>query len=307
MKIALIGQSAFGEAVLKAIAERDDDQVVGVFCPPDREGRPADPIKNAAQELDVPVFQFKRMRNQEAIDQFKTLAPDLCVMAYVTDIVPMDMIEFPPQGTIQYHPSLLPKHRGPSAINWAIIFGELETGLTIFWPDDGLDTGPILLQKSVAIGPDDTVGSLYFNQLFPMGVDAIMESIDLVRSGQALKIPQDESQATYESWCGADDAQIEWPKPAQQVYNLVRGCNPQPGAHTSHGGERLKIFDCEPRSAEQGVPPGTVVSLGDDGFEVATARGNLLVKRVQPPGSKKIPAAEYAAASGLKEGDVLGG
>ena len=171
------------------------------FCPPDREGRPVDPIKSAAGELKVDVFQPRRMRSKKAVEEFKSLDADLCVMAFVTDFVPSRILEAPRHGTIQYHPSLLPKHRGPSSINWPIIFGETETGLTIFWPDDGLDTGPILLQKRVPIGPDDTLGSLYFSQLFPLGVEAMVESVDLVRRGEAPRIEQDETQATYEGWC----------------------------------------------------------------------------------------------------------
>ena len=120
------------------------------------------------------------------------------------------MLDAPKLGTIQYHPSLLPKHRGPSSINWPIIQGETRTGITIFWPDEALDEGPILLQKEVAIGPHDTLGSLYFDHLFPMGVDAMVEAIDLVRAGKAPRIAQDDSQATYESWCRKADARIDW-------------------------------------------------------------------------------------------------
>lgn len=306
MRITLIGQSAFGKAVLEAIQQTGKDEVVGVFCPPDREGRDPDPIKQSAQESDVKVLQFKRMRDQEAIDAFKALEPDLCVMAFVTDIVPMDMINHPPQGTIQYHPSLLPKHRGPSSINWPIIWGEKETGLTIFWPDDGLDTGPVLLQKKVEIGPDDTLGSLYFNQLFPMGVDATVESIDLVRSGDAPRIEQDESQATYEGWCKAEDAEIDWSKPAQEVYNLVRGCNPQPGAWTTREGEKLQIFDCQLVEQDMGGSPGEVMAVSDSGFIVAANGGALGVQRVRAPKSPKVSASEYAGLMGVQVGEKLG-
>ena len=148
---------------------------------PDREGRPFDPIKQEATERDIPVFQFRRMRRKVAIDAFLELNADLCVMAFVTDIVPDEILEAPTHGTIQYHPSLLPKHRGPSSMNWPIIWGETVTGLSIFWPDKGLDTGPILLQKEVEITPDDTLGSLYFGKLYQMGVDAMVESVQMVR------------------------------------------------------------------------------------------------------------------------------
>ena len=307
MRIAVIGQSAFGEAVLRALARNGADDVVGVFCPPDREGRPFDPIKSAAVELNVDVFQPRRMRSKRAIEEFRLLDADLCVMAFVTDFVASEILEAPRLGTIQYHPSLLPKHRGPSSINWPIIFGEPETGLTIFWPDDGLDTGPILLQKRVPIGSDDTLGSLYFGQLFPLGVEAMVESVELVRRGEAPRIKQDETRATYEGWCKDEDAQIDWQIPAGQVYNLVRGSNPRPGAHTTHRGEVLRLFDCELLLSGPDGAPGTVTSVSDGGFEVGASGGRLRVKRVQVPGQRKVAAGEWAASVGLQAGDSLGG
>ncbi|NQW16756.1 MAG: methionyl-tRNA formyltransferase [Chloroflexi bacterium] len=306
MRIAIIGQSAFGKAVLEAIVALGKDEIVGAFPPPDSEGRPFDPLKEAAIELSVPVHQYGRYRTPEAIDAFRSLDADLCVMAFVTDIVPDEMIEAPKLGTIQYHPSLLPLHRGPSSINWAIINGDTKTGLTIFWPDKGLDTGPVLLQKEAEITPDDTVGSVYFNHLFPMGVEALVEGVELVRAGNPPRIVQDESKATYESWTKASDGEIDWSKPVAEVYNLIRGCNPQPGANTLHNGVTLKIFDSERIDGATDAAPGTVTAVGDDGFRVAAHGGEILVKRVQPPKSKKVPAAEYVGESGLAAGDVLG-
>jgi methionyl-tRNA formyltransferase len=306
MKIALIGQSAFGKGVVEAILKEGADTVTGVFCPPDRAGETLDPVKEAALAAGIPCFQFKRMRSPDAVTQFRALAADLCVMAFVTDIVPMDILNAPRLGTVQYHPSLLPRHRGPSSINWPIIFGEKQTGLTVFWPDAGLDTGPVLLQKSIEIGPDDTLGTVYFNKLFPMGVEAMAEAVRLVREGTAPRIPQDESQATYEGWCKDKDADIDWSKPAQQVYDLIRGCNPRPGAFTVRDGSQLRIFDSELRTGDAGGLAGSVVAVGAAGFEVAAAGGRILVKRVQPAGGKKITAAEYAASAGLSQGARLG-
>ena len=306
MRIVLIGQQAFGKSVLDAILDGGHDEVVGVFCSPDQEGRREDPLKLGAIERGIPVFQPDRFRSEEAIKTFIELYSELCVMAYVTDIVPMQMIQGPLYGTIQYHPSLLPLHRGPSSINWPIMMGENKTGLTIFWPDEGLDTGPILLQKEVEIGPDDTLGSMYFNHLYPMGVEAILDSIDLIRHGNAPRIAQDESKATYESWAKAKDARIDWSKPSQQVYNLIRGCNPQPGANTRHDDERIKIFDSTLGTSENSdSEPGTVVSVGEGGFEVATGDGSVVVKRVQRRGTKKETASEFASIVGLQIGDNL--
>lgn len=306
MRIVLIGQAAFGKAVLEALLDAGKDEIAGVFLPPDQTDRPVDPVKELAEQRSIAVFQPRRYRAQSAIDDFKALNPDLCVMAFVTDIVPDEMIEAPMHGTIQYHPSLLPKHRGPSSINWPIIWGETQTGLSIFWPDRGLDTGPILLQKTVAIGPDDTLGTVYFEKLFPMGVDAMLEAVDLVRSGKAPRIPQDESKATYEGWCRDSSAQIDWTRPVDQIYNLIRGCNPRPGAHTVRGGEKLRIFDARKGTAPTGRRPGTITAVTGEGFEVAAPGGSILVRRVQPQGARKIAALEYATETPLKAGDVLG-
>ena len=312
MRIVLIGQVAFGEKVLEAILNKGEE-VVGVFCPPDRADKP-DPLRQLAERQGIPVYPSRRMRDPAVHDLYVKLRPDLTVMAFVTDIVPESILNTPRYGTIQYHPSLLPKHRGGSAINWAVINGETKTGLTIFWPDRGIDTGPILLQKEVAIAPDDTTGSLYFNKLFPLGVEAIVEAIEMVKNGCAPRIAQDESQATYEPLCTQEQVVIHWEWPAVQVYNLIRGSNPQPGAVTTFRAKRLTIFDCQrqvlpgPRLTLSGAGPadsGEVLAIGEEGFWVAAGDGSILVKRVQPEGRAKINAPEFVAASGLKAGDRL--
>jgi len=307
MKIVIIGQSAFGRSVMDAIADGGKDEIVGVFPPADREGRPLDPVKEGALERSIPVHQHGKYRSEESIAAFKALDADLCVMAFVTDIVPDDMIEAPKLGTIQYHPSMLPKHRGPSSINWPIIQGETRTGLTIFWPDKGLDTGPVLLQKETEIGPDDTLGSLYFDRLYPMGVEGMVEAIDMVRDGTAPRIVQDESQATYESWAKAEVGVVDWSQPVATVYNLIRGCNPQPGGSTTRGGETVKLFDAERRDGDTDSAPGTVTDISDSGVSVAALGGQILLKRVQPPESRKVTAREWADEAGLQVGEVLGG
>ena len=299
MKIALIGQSAFGKAVLETLAERGEHEVVGVFAAPDGRRR-REPLAIAAEAKDIPVWQFKRMRDQEAIDVFRSLDADLCVMAYVTDIVPNEIIDAPRNGTIQYHPSLLPLHRGPSSINWAIIHGDTETGLSIFWPDEGLDTGPILIQKRVEIEPDDSVGSLYFNHLFPMGVDALVESVDLVASGNAPRIVQDESDATYEGWCGSQDAQVDWSQGAVNVHNLIRGCDPQPGAWTTLNEEKVSLFGSTKTSSNDTiVDPGTILEIDETGMTVSADGGSVKIKRTRLGRGSKTPAQE----SGLSVGD----
>ena len=305
MRISIIGQSAFGKSVLEALAKNDVDEIVGVFAPPTKEGRQDYPISASAHALNFPVFEFKSVRDQEAITQFKTAQPELCIMAFVTDIVPMEMINYPILGTIQYHPSLLPLHRGPSSINWPIINGESTTGLTIFWPDDGLDTGPVLMQKTVEIATKETLGDLYFKKLFPLGVEAIIESVELVRSGKAPKIVQDESMATYEGWCKADDVQVKWEENTSTVFNMIRGADPQPGANTTFNGTKLSLYDAAASSDNTAIP-GTVISIGEFGIQISTGDGAVNIGRVRESGSGKVTSSECAESVGLAVGDLLG-
>ena len=304
MRIIVNGQQAFGKAALEALLERGDE-VVGVFCAPDKEGRPVDPIKEFALSKGLPVYQPASYKDPETLEQIRALKPDLCVLAYVVIFIPEAARSIPTHGSICFHPSLLPLHRGPSSINWPIIGGATKTGLTIFYPDDGLDEGDILLQKEVEVGPDDTLGSVYFDKIFPLGIQAVLEAVDLIRKGEAPRIKQDESKATYESWCKREHAQIDWSKPADEVYNLIRGTNPQPGAWTTRDGQVLGIFDSV-KIAGAGGAPGEVVEVSDAGFTVAAAGGGVLVKRVRPDGAGKTAAGEYAAASGLTKGTRLG-
>jgi methionyl-tRNA formyltransferase len=262
-------------------------------------------LRQLAERYHIPVYQPQRMRDPEVFETFKQLQPDLNVMAFVTDIVPERILTLPRCGSIQYHPSLLPRHRGGSAINWAIIQGDRKTGLTIFWPDRGIDTGPVLLQKEVEIAPDDTTGSLYFDKLFPLGVEAIVAAIEMVKDGTAPKIVQDEALATYEPLCTEEWARIDWSQPVDTIYKLIRGCNPQPGANTTWHSQRMKIFDCEWQQLPQTPAPGEVIGIAADGFWVAARDGALLIKRLQPQGQAKITAADFIAASGLQVGDRL--
>jgi methionyl-tRNA formyltransferase len=304
MRIVVNGQQAFGKSVLEALLERGEE-VIAVYTAPDKPGRKPDPLKEAALAHDLPVYQPASFKEPQVWEEFRALEPDLCVMAYVVIIVPDEFLDIPSRGTIQYHPSLLPSHRGPSSINWPIIMGEEKTGLTIFWPDNGLDTGPVLLQKEVEIGADDTLGSLYFDRLFPMGVEAMLEAVDLVRDGKAPRIPQDDSLATYESWCSKGVVEIDWAKPAAEVHNLIRGANPQPGAWSRVGGATVQIFDCARLDQADGAP-GEVTEVSEAGFTVAAQGGGILVKRVRPEGGDKVAASAFAAERGLKPGDRLG-
>jgi methionyl-tRNA formyltransferase len=303
MRLIVHGQQAYGKSVLEAILDKGVDEVIAVYCAPDKEGRPLDPIKELALEKGLPVFQPASYKNPEVWEQLASHESDLCVMAYVLLFVPEEALNVPKYGSIQYHPSLLPWHKGPSSINWPIIMGKEKTGLSIFWPDNGLDTGPILLQKEVEIGPDDTLGSVYFNKLYPLGVEAMMESIELVRDGNAPREAQDPDDGSYEGWCRKDDVEIDWSKSADEVYNLIRGANPQPGAWTRYKGAEIKVFDSA--KVDASGEPGQVIALDDGGVVVATANGAIRISKLRADGGK-IAASEYAASAGLVVGDRLG-
>ena len=194
MRLIVNGQQAFGKAALEAIVKAGTDEVVAVYLAPDKEGRPADPIKQAALDLGLPIRQPANYKDEAVLAEMAGFKADLMVMAYVIIFVPEAARNVPRFGSICFHPSLLPKHRGPSSINWPIIWGSTKTGLTYFWPDDGLDEGDILLQKEVEIGPDDTLGSIYFDKIFPLGIASTLEAIDLVRAGNPPHIKQDDSK-----------------------------------------------------------------------------------------------------------------
>lgn len=303
MKLIVHGQQAYGKSVLEAILDKAVDEVVAVYCAPDKEGRPLDPLKEFALERGLPAHQPESYKNPEVWEQLAGHDADLCVMAYVLLFVPEEALNVPKYGSIQYHPSLLPWHKGPSSINWPIIMGKTKTGLSIFWPDNGLDTGPILLQKEVAIGPNDTLGSIYFDSLFPLGVDAMLESIELVRDGTAPKRVQDPNAGSYEGWCRKEDVRIDWSKPGDEVYNLIRGANPQPGAWTTFDGNEVRIYDS--RKADGSGEPGTVLSIDAGGMLVAAGDGAIRVMKLRADAGK-LAAAEYASAAGLAVGSKLG-
>ncbi|MGA8181938.1 MAG: methionyl-tRNA formyltransferase [Desulfobacterales bacterium] len=302
MRIILVGQAAFGAKVLERLLERNEN-IVGVYTPPDGPGGRPDPLKDAAIARNIDVFQPQTYKDDAVFAEYKKLNPDLTVMAFVTTITPTRFFDVPSYGTICYHPSLLPRHRGASGINWAVIMGDSKTGLSIFWPDEGIDTGPILLQKEIAIGPDDTTGSLYFNHLFPMGVDAVLESIDLIKAGNAPKIVQDEAGATYEPPCDDRVADINWKKPANELYNLIRGCDPQPGAFAVLKGEKIRFYNAKRVEKIADEAPGTILDITDKGIHMALSGGQLMVGKIRPAKGPKAAAAEFAAERGLKAGD----
>src|SRR6186997_2624174 len=308
MKIAIIGQQDFGKAVLEAFLARKDE-VAGVFCAPEKPGARPDALKVAAQEKGVKLFQFPALKSEEAKKALKDLNVELGIMAFVLQFAPQDFVNIPKRGTIQYHPSLLPKYRGPSSINWPIIRGDSKTGLTIFRPTDGLDEGPVVLQKETPISPDDTLGTVYFDRLFPMGVQAMLEAADLVAAGKHRETVQDESQASYEGWFRANEAKIHWHNHVHSIHNLIRGADPAPGAWTTLGGKKLQLFGSRKHpvrtfGAVKGKI-GEVTEIGDT-MRITAQGGQIEVSKVKGEETKKISPSEWAKGAGVAVGTILG-
>jgi methionyl-tRNA formyltransferase len=306
MRVVIVGQQAFGKSVLEAFIARGDT-IAGVFAAPEKPGSRPDPLVVAAEERKLPVHRFPKYSAPEALEALKACNADIGVMAYVLLFAPPEFCAIPKHGMIQFHPSLLPLHRGPSSINWAIIQGRSKTGLTIFRPNDGLDEGAVILQKEVAIGPDDTLGSVYFDHIFPTGVKALLEAADAVVGGKAREVVQDESQATYEGWCRTAESQINWANHADKIYDLIRGCNPAPGAWCKWGEKKLYLFESKKIPVHvfatvKGFKPGQVMKIEGSSFTVCAHGGLIEVQRCRVDDGKKIAGGE----AGIEPGTILG-
>ena len=300
MRIALIGQAAFAEKALATLHTRGEE-IVHVFAPPEAPGGRPDPLKSKALELGVPLSQPKSFRGDAAFEHFKSLGADLAILAFVTIIVPERLLYAPRFKSICFHPSLLPRHRGASGINWAIIHGDRETGVTWFWPDKGIDTGPILIQRRVPIEESDTTGSIYFNRLSPLGIETLIESVDQIKNGTAPRVAQDEQLATYEPPCRDEHARVDFGKPAREVYNLIRGCDPQPGAHAMLGERRLRLYDAAFEAGEPHAAPGTIVAIDGAGMRLALIGATIIVRRARfDPNPKKAAPLELVESGELR-------
>jgi Methionyl-tRNA formyltransferase len=309
MKIAIIGQQDFGKAVLEAFLARGD-QVGAVFCAPEKEGARPDALRVAATEKGLKVHQFKSLKGPEAVDAMRAANADIGIMAFVLQFAPQDFVKIPKHGTIQYHPSLLPKYRGPSSINWPISRGDKETGLTIFRPTDGLDEGAVILQKKTPIGDNDTLGNVYFERLFPMGVQAMLEAADLVTSNKYKEVVQDESQASYEGWFREAEARISWSNHVDYIHNLIRASDPAPGAWTTLNGVKLQLFDSRKElvrtfGAVKGKL-GEVLEVKDGRLVISAQGGRIHAGKAKLGDGKKLAAAELVSSGQVKPGATLG-
>ncbi|XP_072181777.1 mitochondrial 10-formyltetrahydrofolate dehydrogenase-like isoform X1 [Diadema setosum] len=312
MKIAIIGQSQFGEEVYKLL-RKDGHEIVGVFTIPDVKGRP-DPLAATAESDGAKVFKFPRWRVKgqpiaEVVDAYKECGAELNVLPFCSQFIPMNVIDNPKHGSIIYHPSLLPRHRGASAINWTLMCGDKKAGFTVFWADDGLDTGPILLQKSVDVDPNDTVDTLYNRFLYPEGIKAMGEAVNLIYEGKAPRIVQPEEGATYDKlWKKKDLAQISWDQPGQTIHDFIRGNDMIPGAWTRIDGQQVTMFGSTlvgsnaPKGDPVEVEGCSAAVVHKNGMALAGNDGQMVnVKTLQFEDGRMIPAAKYGKALEAEE------
>jgi methionyl-tRNA formyltransferase len=304
LRLALFGQAAFGRDVLVRLLERGHE-VAAVYAPPDA-GRP-DPLAEEAGARGLRCLRHKafRLRGEalaERVAEHRSLGVELNVLAYVTAILPPEIVDGPPKASLCFHPSLLPRFRGGAALAWQIMLGERESGVTVFRPDAGVDTGPIVVQKGgVAIRDTDTAATLYFERLYPLGVDATVEAVDLVASGRARYVPQDEAKASFQGLVGDAEARLDFARSAVELDRQIRGCDPSPGAFALRGAEPVRCFDgrlLPEDAASRAAAPGTLLGVEDGRLRIAARGGCLAVGRVRVGAGPKQPVAEAPLRAG---------
>jgi methionyl-tRNA formyltransferase len=303
IRIAIFGQAPFGRDVTERLADAGHE-VVGVYTPPEG-GRP-DPLAELASERGFPLFRHKRFRKKgvaipELVDEYTALGADLNVLPFTTVILPPEITEQPPHGSVCFHPSLLPKYRGGAALAWQIILGETESGVSVFHVTEGVDEGPLVVQKGgIEITPTDNVTSLYFDKLYKLGVDAMVEAVDGIANGTATFTPQSEEGASFQGLVNDEVARIDWASPAEEIDRLIRGCDPSPGAFGTLDGENVRLFGSQLAGGDSGEPAGTLLGLDGDRLRIAADGGVLSVAKLRVGDAKKGPASESGLAAGAR-------
>lgn len=298
MKILFMGTPDFAVPSLEALIAAGH-RVVGVFTQPDKPKNRGmkllpSPVKVCAQAHDIPVFQPLKMRDGQAMGHVRDLDPELIVVAAYGRILPPDILDYPRCGCVNVHSSLLPKYRGAAPINWAILNGEAETGVTIMHMAPELDSGDIISQVATPIGPDETAPEL-FARLADLGAAALVEAVAAIAAGTASRTPQNEAEATYAPMLGRELSPLDWSKPAQALHDQVRGLLPWPAATAEFGGVRCKVLSAATVFGKTTAQtPGTVVESGKNGIVMACGSGTLLcIQELQPDGGKRMKAADY--------------
>jgi methionyl-tRNA formyltransferase len=285
-------------------------QVIGVVTQPDRpKGRGKQlappPVKMFAEQYHLTVLQPERAKDQEFMDAFRKLAPDLVAVAAFGQLLPKGILDLPPLGCINVHPSLLPKYRGAAPLNWTIIQGETRTGVTIMRMDEGMDSGDILLQEATPIGPEETVGELH-DRLAKTGAELLLKTIQMIEDGTVRRTPQDHAAATFAPRLKKEDGIIDWQRNADEIVHLILGLSPSPCAYSILQGRTLKIFTATARKSPIGQMPGTVLAVTPEGLPVAAGEGVVFLREVQAEGKKRMPVQDFLRGVRLRSGERLG-
>ena len=300
LRIAVFGQAPFGRDVTERLADAGHE-VVGVYAPP--AGARPDPLAELAEERGFALFRHKRFRKRgvaipELVDEFRALGAELNVLPFTTVILPPEIVDQPEHGSVCFHPSLLPKYRGGNALAWQIILGETESGVSVFHVTDGVDEGPLVVQKGgVPISDSDTTVSLYFDKLYPLGIAAMVEAVDGIADGTATFTPQAAEGASFQGLVDDEVARIDWSRPAVEIDRLIRGCDPSPGAFGTLDGELVRLFGSTLLEGAADERPGTSLGLDGDRLVVAAAGGRLAVAKLRVGDAKKVPAPEAGLAA----------
>ncbi|WP_026843075.1 methionyl-tRNA formyltransferase [Citrifermentans bremense] len=307
MRIVFMGTPEFACPTLRTLIERGE-QVVAVVTQPDRpKGRGQQtlppPVKVVAEQHGIPVLQPVKVRLPESIEEIRGLNPDLIVVIAFGQILPKALLDIPKYGCINVHASLLPRYRGAAPLNWCIINGENETGVTTMMMDVGLDTGDMLLKRSTPIGADEDTQSLH-DRMSQLGAELLAETLDRLARGELVPEKQDDALTCYAPMMKKEDGLIDWSRDAQAIKNQVRGMTPWPGAYSFLDDKLLKVFRVQ--TASGSGAPGEILSLGRDGIEVACGTGSLLIAELQLEGKKRLPAGDFLAGYKLQPGCTLG-
>jgi methionyl-tRNA formyltransferase len=308
MRIVFMGTPQFAVPSLEALL-KSDDQVVGVVTQPDRpKGRGqeiiASPVKVLCEREQIPVLQPLKMKSPEFLDALRAWDPDVIAVTAFGRILPPAILTLPTQGCINVHGSLLPKYRGAAPVQWAIIRGERESGITTMLMDEGMDTGAMLLQETVVIEPDDTAGTLA-PKLAEVGGRLLVETLRQLKGGTLRPQPQDDSLATMAPLLKKEDGLIDWALPAKDIANRVRGLSPWPGAYTSVNDERWVLWRVAVKEGSPTKTPGTIIAVSKNSLEVATGEGTLQILEIQPSNSRRMTIAQYLSGHRLVEGTIL--
>ncbi len=308
LRIIFMGTPDFAVPSLQALADGQDDVVAVVTQPDRRKGRgkklAPPPVKSLAEALDIPVLQPLKIKTEEFRNGLLSYQPDLIVVTAYGRILPPSLLELTPMGCINVHASLLPLHRGAAPIQWSVIKGDREVGVTIIRMDEGMDTGDMLLQASITSAPDETAGTL-FNKMAQLGSETLLKAIKGLKDGTIAADQQDHDMATEAPMLKKSDGLIDWEKNGEELEYLIRGLDPWPSAFCIYKGKRLRLFRPEVVYRESDAQPGTLLKADKRGLLVACGENTLLIKEVQPEGKKRMTVEAFLCGCSLKPGTLL--